>query len=55
MLIELLPSLQKLLVPVEMRGYHGVYDLERKVFIELKVGGFVFIFSHMQITIIYPP
>ncbi|PSR98816.1 Activating signal cointegrator 1 like [Actinidia chinensis var. chinensis] len=31
---------QKLLVPVEMRGYHGVYDLERKIH-EAAVGGLV--------------
>ncbi|XP_057463600.1 uncharacterized protein LOC130753497 [Actinidia eriantha] len=44
---------QKLLVPVEMRGYHGVYELERKMY-EAAVGGLVQVESSLPVRFQLP-
>ncbi|KAL7185026.1 hypothetical protein ACSBR2_027048 [Camellia fascicularis] len=44
---------QKLVVPMEMRGYHGVYNLERKMY-EAAVGGLVPVESPLPVKFQLP-
>ncbi|CAL5343044.1 unnamed protein product [Camellia sinensis] len=44
---------QKLVVPMEMRGYHGVYNLERKIY-EAAVGGLVPVESPLPVKFQLP-